>query len=376
MNERRLCPAYGKRCAKCGRPNLFAAVCRRSGNEEDGNENLASLEQQECDPDGRESWQFLPVTQQENNVALMTNKGEVNMACAQSRWSGQKKIFADLGINGHRRQFQNLQCSGITWSFATHRPEANKEDPEPVWHNNNRGSLQRTGEQPIHHERVWSRVSSRQITASNSNSRCSNLFSNEFSSYPTSANAWSRWDSANWSHNDNSPQEGGSDQEISSIVWRLTGSLSRSARLEIVAEGPQSKLPLCKIPPPLKEDLQNELWLSLSGTRGQQNGFQVLSWQGKPMAKKRVGLDPKPLDEGLKRTLYPLQGLDSILPRLQKAAIFSICDISSGYLHVSLDEQSSQLTTFATLFWRFRWQRLPFGISETPGIFSNAAWRS
>ena len=74
MHDRRLCPAYGKSCAKCGRPNHFAAVCRRSGNatvrrmmEEDEHENLASLQQQESDPDGRESWQFMPVTQQENS---------------------------------------------------------------------------------------------------------------------------------------------------------------------------------------------------------------------------------------------------------------------------------------------------------------------
>ena len=48
--------------------------------EEDEHENLASLQQQESDPDGRESWQFMPVTQQENNEAVLTNSSEVNMA--------------------------------------------------------------------------------------------------------------------------------------------------------------------------------------------------------------------------------------------------------------------------------------------------------
>ena len=76
--------------------------------EEDEHENLASLEKQESDPDGRESWQFMhmPVTQEENKDAGMTNISEVNMACAQSMRSGQKKIFSDLEINGHRRRFQ------------------------------------------------------------------------------------------------------------------------------------------------------------------------------------------------------------------------------------------------------------------------------
>ena len=87
-------------------PKPFAAVCRPSGNEEDEHENLAGIEQQESDPDGRESWQFLPITQQENIEAVMTNSSEVNMACAHSMPSGQKKFFAHLEINGRRRQFQ------------------------------------------------------------------------------------------------------------------------------------------------------------------------------------------------------------------------------------------------------------------------------
>ena len=74
--------------------------------EEDEHENLASLEQQESDPDGRESWQSMPVTQQEKHEPGMTNSSEVNIECAQSMQSGQKKNFADLEINGHRRRFQ------------------------------------------------------------------------------------------------------------------------------------------------------------------------------------------------------------------------------------------------------------------------------
>ena len=48
---------------------------------------------------------------------------------------------------------------------------------------------------------------------------------------------------------------------------------------------------------------------------------------------------------------------------------FSKADSSSGYWHIQLDDTSSRLTTFQTCFGRFRWLRLPFGISMSSEIF-------
>jgi len=58
--------------------------------------------------------------------------------------------------------------------------------------------------------------------------------------------------------------------------------------------------------------------------------------------------------------------LDEILPRLSKAKVFTVLDAKDGFYHVKLDEASSFLTTFNTPFRRYRWLRMPQGISSAP----------
>lgn len=83
----------------------------------------------------------------------------------------------------------------------------------------------------------------------------------------------------------------------------------------------------------------------------------------------RICLDPIPLNKALKRPHLQFNTLDEILLELGKARIFSTVDAKKGFWHVELDEPSSKLTTFWTPFGRYRWTRLPFGISSAPEIF-------
>lgn len=83
----------------------------------------------------------------------------------------------------------------------------------------------------------------------------------------------------------------------------------------------------------------------------------------------RICIDPRPLNNALKREHYTLPVLDDILPSLTKASSFSICDLKDGYLHCPLDYESSLLTTFATPWGRYRWTRLPFGLKVSSEIF-------
>lgn len=83
----------------------------------------------------------------------------------------------------------------------------------------------------------------------------------------------------------------------------------------------------------------------------------------------RICLDPRPLNEVLKREHYKLPILEDVLPELAQACTFSVCDLKAGYLHCELDHTSSLLTTFATPFGRYRWRRLPFGLKVSSEIF-------
>lgn len=54
---------------------------------------------------------------------------------------------------------------------------------------------------------------------------------------------------------------------------------------------------------------------------------------------------------------------------LSGAAYFSCLDANSGFHQIPLDENTSKICTFATPFGRYRYVRLPFGISSAPEVF-------
>lgn len=83
----------------------------------------------------------------------------------------------------------------------------------------------------------------------------------------------------------------------------------------------------------------------------------------------RICLDPQPLNKVLIRERYKLPTFEDILPQLNNAKIFTKLDVKEAYWHVRLDEESSYLTTMITPFGRFRWSRLPFGLSVSSEIF-------
>lgn len=83
----------------------------------------------------------------------------------------------------------------------------------------------------------------------------------------------------------------------------------------------------------------------------------------------RICIDPRSLNLALKKEHYPLPVLEDILPDLAKAKVFSKVDLRHGYWHCTLEEESSLLTTFSTPFGRYRWTRLPFGLSVSSEIF-------
>ena len=89
----------------------------------------------------------------------------------------------------------------------------------------------------------------------------------------------------------------------------------------------------------------------------------------KKNGKLRICLDPKDLNCAIQREKYQLPTVEDIATRLHGAKVFTVMDVRNGFWHVSLDEESSYVTTFQTPFGRYRWRRLPFGISSAPEVF-------
>lgn len=85
--------------------------------------------------------------------------------------------------------------------------------------------------------------------------------------------------------------------------------------------------------------------------------------------KLRICLDPRPLNKAIQRPYYPLPTLDDITPRLAGAQYFSVLDARSGYWTIKLSQESSKLTTFNTIYGRYRFKRLPFGVISAQDEF-------
>ena len=93
-----------------------------------------------------------------------------------------------------------------------------------------------------------------------------------------------------------------------------------------------------------------------------------------PVMKKnrkevRICVDLKNLNKAVLRERFILPTIDDLLPKLAGAGVFSTLDASSGFWAIPLDKESAKLTCFITPYGRFRFERLPFGISSAPEIF-------
>lgn len=89
----------------------------------------------------------------------------------------------------------------------------------------------------------------------------------------------------------------------------------------------------------------------------------------KPNGSLRICLDPRNLNKSILRQHYPFPNVEDCKAKLSGAKYFSSLDANSGFWMVPLDDESSKLCTFNTPFGRYRFLRLPFGISAAPEIF-------
>ena len=65
----------------------------------------------------------------------------------------------------------------------------------------------------------------------------------------------------------------------------------------------------------------------------------------------QICTDPRSLNLALKREHYQLPVLEDIRSDLARAKVFNKVNLSHGYLHCVLQEDSSLLTTFSTPIW-------------------------
>ena len=89
----------------------------------------------------------------------------------------------------------------------------------------------------------------------------------------------------------------------------------------------------------------------------------------KPNKTLRICLDPADLNKVLKREYFLIPTITEIRAKLTGKSWFSVLDLKDGFYHIELDEKSSNLCTFSSPFGYYKFLRLPFGLSVAPEIF-------
>ena len=82
----------------------------------------------------------------------------------------------------------------------------------------------------------------------------------------------------------------------------------------------------------------------------------------------RICLDPKHLNQQIRREHFPIPTFVDVASQLGNKKIFTIIDLKDSYWQIELDNASSDLTTFSTPFGRYKFRRLPFGICSAAEI--------
>ena len=159
-----------------------------------------------------------------------------------------------------------------------------------------------------------------------------------------------------------------------SDLFEGIGLLPGEVHLETDSRVPPVRMPLRKLPITIKERVRKELQKLESNSiiepvKGPTSWLSALLVVNKPSGDIRLCIDPKPLNKALQRDHFLMPTIDDVLPKLTNAKIFSTVDASNAFWHIKLDDESSMLTAFETPFGKYKWLRMPYGISPAPEIF-------
>ena len=80
----------------------------------------------------------------------------------------------------------------------------------------------------------------------------------------------------------------------------------------------------------------------------------------------RLCVDMRKANAAIIRERIPIPTVDEVLENLNGSAVFSKLDLRLGFHQIELDEDSRDITTFATHDGLFRYKRLSFGVNSAP----------
>lgn len=127
-----------------------------------------------------------------------------------------------------------------------------------------------------------------------------------------------------------------------------------------------------KLPIALREQVKNKLLEMqeqgiIAKVEGPTDWVNSMTVVKKPSGDIRICLDPRDLNNAIRREHFKLPTFEEVTARLSEATIFSTLDAKHSFWQVKLKE--TDLCTFNTIYGRFRFLRLPFGICFASEVF-------
>ena len=77
------------------------------------------------------------------------------------------------------------------------------------------------------------------------------------------------------------------------------------------------------------------------------------------------------LNKQLKRKPYPMPKIHEMLLNLEGSKYDTSLDLNMGYYYIILSKQASNLCAIILLWGKYKYKRLPMGVSNSPDIFQD-----
>ncbi|KAJ3655671.1 hypothetical protein Zmor_014792 [Zophobas morio] len=89
----------------------------------------------------------------------------------------------------------------------------------------------------------------------------------------------------------------------------------------------------------------------------------------KPNGSLRICLDPADINKNIEREYCLMPTMEEITAKLKNKVCYTVLDLKDGFYHVQLDDKSQQICTFSSPFGYYQFNRLPFGLKTAPELF-------
>ncbi len=370
------CPAFGKQCVKCHGKNHFAKQCFSKGKVKQKERSVKMIEETDlCDTF------FVGMVTSEEKLESENTSGHIGgklSVDAQSQEDAVKndKWVAPLQINGALVTLKldtGAKANIISMSDIKNMTEKPKIKKKPILLKDYNGKsidslgickLKVTVKDKVHH--LLFSVVAEELESLLGDNACESL------------NLVKRVYHIN--HNNSAVTASNS---VDDIVQNFADAFEGFGVLPYVYKIQQRENaqpvvhPARRVPAPLKDRLRKEL--DRMTTLGVIKRIEEpTDWVNSMVCVKkkngnlRVCMDPKDLNDNIKREHYQIPKCEELMNEMSGAKYFTKLDASQGFWQIRLDEDSTKYCTFNTPFGRYSFLRLPFGIVSTSEIFHRA----